>query len=35
MRTREALSDWGVGNDEIDALIASGVVLQRATDETA
>jgi len=27
--TREALSDWGLGGDEIDALIASGVAVQR------
>ena len=34
--TRESLSDWGIGGDEIDALIASGVVAQRATsDDTA
>jgi len=29
--TREALSDWGLGVDEIDALIADGVVAQRTS----
>ena len=33
--TRDALAQWGLGGDEIDALIASGVVLQRATEDTA
>ena len=27
--TRDALAEWGLGGDEIDALIASGVLLQR------
>ena len=27
--TREALSDWGLGDNEIDALIAGGVAVQR------
>ena len=29
--TREALSDWGLGVDDIDALIADGVVAQRTS----
>ena len=33
--TREALSDWGLGEDEIDALIAGGVVVQRAASDLA
>ncbi len=32
--TRDALADWGLGGEEIDALVASGVVLQRAADDT-
>ena len=31
--TREALANWGLANDEIDALIASGVVAQRAASD--
>ncbi len=31
--TREALSDWGLGEEEINALIAGGVVIQRAASD--
>ena len=28
-----SLADWGLGGDEIDALIASGVVAQRSASD--
>ena len=31
--TRDALAAWGLGGDEIDALIASGVVAQRSASD--